>query len=45
MTKPLNFLIDAASRYAHQLGDQGVVDDAVYIKLGVELAIEKWGAS
>jgi hypothetical protein len=45
MTKPLNFLIDAATRYAHQLGDQGITDDAVCIKLGVELAIERWGAS
>lgn len=45
MTKSLNFLIDAASLYAHQFGEQGIMDDAVCIKLGVELAIEKWGAS
>jgi hypothetical protein len=44
-TKPLKFLIDAASAYSHQLQLQGFFDHAVTIKLGVELAIERWGAS
>lgn len=44
-TKPLMFLIDAAALYSHQLLAQGIFDHAVTIKLGVELAIEKWGAS
>jgi hypothetical protein len=44
-TKPLKFLIDAASVYSHQLQSQGFFDHAVTIKLGVELAIERWGAS
>jgi hypothetical protein len=43
--KPLKFLIDAASVYSHQLQSQGFFDHAVTIKLGVELAIERWGAS
>lgn len=44
-TKPLTFLIDAAALYSHQLQAQGIFDHAITLKLGVELAIEKWGAS